>query len=163
MPNSMFDQDGRLHIPKSKSIRKVIVEQKEAVEIKEAFCSKGHSLISDENKIDDFPGIRMGFANEKGEEGEFVVSAILGKYGKKMVSGSFNEGEILELFCPVCKTPFPILSDCGGKPGSTVRMIFLTPEANINHSVSFCNCAGCSNSALHESGKVIRSSQLRAL
>ena len=88
MPNSMFNQDGRLHIPKSKSIKKVVVEKKEAVEIKEAYCPKGHNLITTETVIDGFPGIRMGFRRKNGEEGEFVVSAILGKYGKEILRRS---------------------------------------------------------------------------
>ncbi|MFC1643679.1 hypothetical protein ACFL1F_01190 [Chlamydiota bacterium] len=163
MHNSMFNKQGKLNIPKTKSIKKVIVEEKELVEVEEAFCSKGHNLKSSENKFDGFPGIRMGFRKESGEEGEFVVSSILGKYEKKVVKGQIKKGEIIDLFCPICKTSFPVLSDCGGKKGSTIRLIFLTKKANINRSVSFCDCVGCSNSTLREAGEIIRSSQIKAL
>ncbi len=160
MTYEIFDKDGKLRIPDAESWAKVKEEVKKAVTVTEVYCPRGHNLIEEDHTIGGGPGIRLGFRRPNGEPGELILSATLGCQDKTVISGKLFEGEKLELFCPVCMSNLPILSECHCEGGGEVRMLYLSRENNPYHAIAFCDVVGCRNSSIIRAGDVVRAARL---
>ncbi|MFH1415503.1 MAG: hypothetical protein ABIH89_05405 [Elusimicrobiota bacterium] len=152
-----FSKDGRWIIPikERKDSRDKSEEENIRYVVSEAYCPKGHSLMDDEHKIHSFAGIRMAY-KRPGVEGEIVISAVEGDFDKIILSGELAEGVKDELYCPHCGVMLEKLVNCNCSPDADMVMIGLTPELDLNNSVTFCNVTGCSNGAFIKSGEVLR-------
>ncbi|MDA3859891.1 MAG: ATP-binding protein [Melioribacteraceae bacterium] len=70
------------------------------IQIRNATCPKGHSLIDEEHKIDGLPSIKLK-AKSTHNEGFVHLDPIYGK-NQHHYGIQFNEDEKLRLFCPQC-------------------------------------------------------------
>jgi two-component system NtrC family sensor kinase len=70
------------------------------VQIRRAFCPKGHDLMDGQVKIDGLPSIRVTGRHE-GREGDVHLDPVYGlsrtRFGLKL-----EEGQVADLFCPRC-------------------------------------------------------------
>ncbi|MHC4755571.1 MAG: hypothetical protein ACYTBP_10550 [Planctomycetota bacterium] len=158
-----FSKDGRLIIPllQRKKGAKELDENKVRYVVTEAYCPKGCNIIDQEHKINDVAGLRMKF-KRPGVEGEFVLSAIEGDFGKIILSGELEDGVKDELYCPYCGVMFGKLVNCSCKPDADMVVIGLTPKLDFNNAISFCNVTGCANGTSIKSGDVLRHVRLRS-
>jgi len=156
-----FGKDGKLIIPLHQRKRgtKRTDEQKVRYAVTEAYCPNGCSIIDEEHKINGVPGLLVKF-KRPGMEGELVLSAIQGDFGKIILSGELEDGVKDELYCPCCGVMFKKLVSCNCKPGADMVVIGLTPELDYNNAISFCNVTGCHNGTTIKSGDVIRHLEL---
>ena len=157
-----FGKDGKLIIPlvKRKKGPKQTDEQEVRYALTEAYCPNGCSVLDEEHKIKDYPGLRLRF-KRPGMDGELVLSAIQGDFEKIILSGELQDGVKDELFCPHCGVMFRKLVNCSCKPDADMVVIGLTPKLDYNNAVSFCNVTGCTNGTTIKSGDVIRHVTLR--
>lgn len=160
MTESIYDKDGRLRIPSPEEWRTTKEAVRDAVTVHAAYCPQGHDLIDPTRRIREVPGIRLGFRRPDGEVGEVVLSPTLGCFDKIALSSRLVDGEDLQLFCPVCHTPLPILMECHCQAGAVVNMLYLTRENDPYNAIAFCNVVGCHNSSLIRSGDVVRAARL---
>ncbi|MBN1424035.1 hypothetical protein JXA88_05705 [Candidatus Fermentibacteria bacterium] len=160
MAYDIYDKDGKLRIPSPDEWPMAKDAVRHAVTVGEAYCPQGHDLVDRDRLIGDLPGIRLGFRRPGGEVGEVVLSPTLGCFDKIVLSSELVEGEELQLFCPQCYTPLPILRECHCREGAVVNMLYLTRANDPYDAIAFCNVVGCHNSALIKSGEVIRSARL---
>jgi len=125
-----FSKDGRLIIPllQRQEGTRPIREDKVRYAVTEAYCPNGCSIIDKEHIVHDIPGLRIKF-KRPGMEGDFVISAIEGDFGKIILSGILRDGEKDDLYCPHCGVMFKKLVNCSCSPGADMVMIGLTPSS----------------------------------
>jgi len=141
----MFMKDGKLNIPVSGGIdmsKGNIVQEGDEIIVNEAYCSQGHSLISD-IEIEGRKGIHFIYADESGErETEIVISPIVRKARKTILKGEpFHDGETVKILCPTCREELPILVNC--ECGAPIYLFYLDKELNHRYAHSFCSRIGC--------------------
>lgn len=160
MAYEIYDKDGKLHIPSPTEWSMAKEAVRHAVTVAAAYCTQGHDLVDPDRVVGETAGIRVGFRRPCGDVGEVVLSATLGCFDKVVLSSELAEGEALDLFCPQCHTPLPILRECHCREGAVVNMLYLTRANDPYDAIAFCNVVGCHNSALIRSGEVVRSARL---
>jgi hypothetical protein len=153
-----FRRDGREIVPIGKRSGNV---EKVRFVVEHAYCPKGCSIMDIENKINEYPGLRIKF-KRPGVEGILVLSAIEGDFEKILVSGELEEGVKDELYCPHCDTPFKKLVSCHCQEEADLVVIGLTPELDFNNAITFCNVTGCDNGTTMSSGEVLRHIRLES-
>lgn len=145
----MFNKDGTLYIPISESLKlpkdKVIETGGEAV-ITEAYCQKGHSLISDV-KINEQNGLHFLYTDQEGnKEAEIVISAVVGDRTKvNLDTTMFDKEAIVKILCPTCRNELPVLFMCDC--GAPIYLIYLDKRTNPRHAQSFCSRIGCTKAS----------------
>lgn len=160
MSYRIFESDGRLRIPRPEEWPKVKEEVRREVTVDHVFCPLGHDLVDPHRLVGGLPGIRLEFRRPNGELGEVVLSPTLGCFDKLVLSSALVEGERLELFCPVCHSPLPVLMECHCRPDALLNMLYLTRDSDPYEAIAFCCIVGCHNSALIRSGAVLRAASL---
>ena len=105
---NQFDGKGRMIFPLAANIHVpsgIVNKKGDAVIVTEAFCSNGHSLISDV-KVDSEPGLHFIYTNKDGtKETDIVISPVVRKCMKKILKGTaFKRDEIVKILCPTCRT-----------------------------------------------------------
>lgn len=125
-------------------MEKLIVEiPPESICIKEAFCPKGHSLMEPGHPMGGAPSIKVLAASDSGEEGEIYLNAW---YGNFEVDSSFlmKEGEVLDIYCPTCRTDLRSMDERCSFCGARMFQIKLTKGG----VVEACSRKGCHNHRL---------------
>jgi predicted Zn-ribbon and HTH transcriptional regulator len=145
----MFDSDGKLHIPildKLKHSESKLETEGDHFIVKEAFCPKGHSLMS-KIRINGRKGIKFFLTDtENKRETEIVVSPILGKHEIITLSGEvFQEDDIIKAYCPTCHSELEVLVDC--ECGAHIYVFYLDNHLDRNFGISFCSRVGCTKSS----------------
>lgn len=145
----MFNFKGKLNIPiKGKiSIPKTKVDMKHGeLIVKEAYCPKGHNLMSDV-KINNQIGIHFIYTDQEGnKETEIVLSSFVGECRKKILKGKpFNKGEIIRILCPTCRTELPILFDC--QCGAPIYLFYIDKRLDNQYGQSLCSRIGCAKAS----------------
>ena len=145
-----FKKNGTLNIPdlKNPDWHKTIVK-KHKIFVKSAYCPTGHNLMSDV-KIDDHKGIHFLYRELKSNrEADIVISARVGDCTKVYLKGeAFNDGEIVAIYCPICKTELHTHGDC--ECGSHDYLFYLDQKLDKNCAQTFCSKIGCAKaSKLH--------------
>jgi len=142
----MFDLSGKLSIPLQGKVtlpKGVASKKSSHVIVTEAYCAKGHSLISDV-KVDNQLGIHFIYTDSKNEkrETEIVISPAVRKCKKKILSGEpFKKGEVVKIVCPSCRTELPILFNC--ECGAPVYLFYIDNRLDHHFGQSFCSRIGC--------------------
>jgi hypothetical protein len=141
----MFRKDGTLNIPIHEEIivPKSKVDEKEGeLVLYEAYCSDGHSLMSDV-KIGRHNGIHFLYTDREGKkEAEIVISPVIGSSTKIILKGDdFGDDEIVRIFCPVCRKELPTLFDC--ECGAPIYLFYIDSSLDYNYGQSFCSRLGC--------------------
>jgi len=143
-----FDKKGRLKIPAREVPREELIVTK-------AMCAEGHDLISEEHKINGYPGIELAFRKLNGEEGVVVLSPILGDSTSVFLKGEVEEGETVKFLCSICDRELPILSTCDHCGEGYIYVLFLDDTFSFNNAITFCSKKGCPNSSIRKSDKII--------
>jgi len=126
--------------------------------VTQAFCPNGHNLVDDANEtFDEYPGIRIKLVSGE-EQGEVFLSPFHGDASKR---GKLDwvVGTRLEVRCPMCDTPLPVLTKCkcetpDGRGGELVKL-YLTPRLSDSHMVVVCNVWGCRHSRTIDNWHII--------
>lgn len=155
----IYDKSGRLIIPEPERLRalgitKGVIPAEKKILVSQLFCPNGHALITPDNpRFDSQPGIKL--LCEGRDHSEIVyLSPFQGDMRKKYEKG-FGDGEILKIYCPVCRTEFPKLAPHDCMEGAMYIALFLDKEADVNNAACICNAWGCYSSFLRLSGEII--------
>ena len=147
--SSMFDTDGKLRIPildKLKDSGSKLETNGKNFIIKEAYCPKGHSLMS-KIQVDGRHGIQFFVTDQnKKKKTEIVLSPVIGEH--KIINLSdevFKDGEIVKLHCPTCHTELEVLVNC--ECGEPMYVFYLDNHLDRNFGVSLCARIGCTKSS----------------
>lgn len=154
--SELFTDSGRLKIPGQEEHLQTTEENRKQLTINGAWCSAGHYLLDEEHPVHNLPGLKLGFIRPNGEYGEFVVSSMLNDTAKIAISGEIVNGEKVQLVCPECREPFPLLALCDRCNTGEMVLIYCNQNLDVYDSVSFCNLFGCPNAMLIQSDKVVR-------
>ena len=147
--SKIFNEDGTLYFPISDKLKlpadKVIESQGKAV-ITEAYCSNGHSLISDV-KINEQNGLQFIYTDQEGKkEANILVSAVVGDRTKVNLDKSiFEKEEIVKVLCPTCRHELPVLFIC--ECDAPIYLIYLDKRSNPRYAQSFCSRIGCTKAS----------------
>ena len=92
----IFDKKGKLIIPEKGEIqlpKDKVKRKKGEIVVNEAYCPKGHSLISDV-KIDNEKALHFIYINKKNsKETDILLSPVVRKCRKKIIKGdAFKKG-----------------------------------------------------------------------
>ena len=132
-----FNSKGMWRIPTGKR-RKSLQEIDEDLVIRKCYCPNGHDLINPKVNVRGYNGILIKVKRGK-EEGLMALSPICGDKSKYTIDIELNEGEIIELLCPVCNVPLPVYAPCDC--GADMITLFCDKHGN------FCNCIGIVSAA----------------
>lgn len=108
------------------------------VQIREAQCPKGHSLIDDEHKINGLPSIKLKAASGK-NEGFIHLDPIYGKH-QHHYGIQFKDGEIVNLSCPVCGISIVDEKKRGPNCGDPTYSLIIPGKGIVEGCTKF-NCA----------------------
>ncbi len=146
----IFNPDGTLIIPDPRDSHwEAPVASKHKIFITSACCPNGHNLMSDV-KIDDHRGIHFLYRGRKSNrEADIVISAQVGDSTKVYLKGDpFDDGEIVAIYCPVCRSELPVHGDC--ECGAHDYLVFLNDQLARDCAQTFCSRIGCGKaSKLH--------------
>ena len=126
--------------------------------VTQAFCPNGHNLVDPENEsFDEYPGIRIKLVAGD-DQGEVFLSPFHGDASKRGRL-DWENGTRLEVQCPTCDTPLPVLTKCkcessDGRGGELVKL-YLTPGLSDSHMVVVCNVWGCRHSRTIDNWHII--------
>jgi len=155
MTTSRFDRTGRLQFPAAGPSPKA-ESATAATIVSEVFCPHGHNLVSERFRIDDHPGILLGFRRPNGVAGEVVLSPQLGKLDKIVLAGELVAGEVVTVFCPICRTELDVLCHCEFHRHAPVCLLYQSRHRDLDDAIAFCCVVGCPNSSYRRAGEVIR-------
>ena len=141
----MFNSKGKLNIPIEETIgipKSKIQKKSGQLVVNEAYCPKGHSLIS-EVKVDNERGLHFIYTDKTGgKETDIVISSVVRKCRKKILKGEgFEKNEIVKILCPTCRTELDVLFNC--ECGAPVYLFYLDKQRNFHYGQSFCSRIGC--------------------
>ncbi|WP_321289318.1 hypothetical protein [uncultured Sunxiuqinia sp.] len=151
-----FTKQGKIHFPKNKFFRprRQSANIKETVIIEKCYCPNGHSLLDENSKFSDHPGIKIKVIRNGGDEGFLVLSPKFGDYSKMSIDITFKNGDLLEMFCPECNAKIPIYSSCYICHNHMLTL-FTTKDNSYQHCVGVCQKVGCHNSKMVENERMI--------
>lgn len=161
--SELFTDSGRLKIPSREEQLESSAANRSNLTIHGAWCPAGHDLIDPEHPVSGNPGLKLGFIRPNGEYGEFVVSPLLNDTTKIPLQGEIVNGEKVQLVCPECREPFPLLALCDRCNTGEMVLIYCNREQDVYDSVSFCNLFGCPNAMLIRADRVIRAIERESL
>lgn len=154
-----FDQKGMMLFPNP--IKRDFLSAPKVVVFSSCCCPQGHNLISSRASFNGYPGILLGARKKDGSQGLVALSPIFGEKSRITWDIDLKADERVELFCPHCSTPLPVLSPC--PCGGDLRALFTTHQRNFSDSLSVCDRVNCFNAELKESGKHIALSMMENL
>ena len=154
--NERFTDSGMWKIPSNVEEVPIDEDNREKLTITEEHCEKGASLMDKDHLFHGKPGIKLGFRRSNGEEGEFVVSPFLHDTEKMGIKGTIVNGEKVELICPSCGKPFPVLAECDRCEEGEMVLVQCNSSSDVINAVSFCNVFGCPNAMFINADRVIR-------
>jgi len=163
-----FDSHGFMIIPDPRDYKRKKRHEKEIEELKvvvicHAYCPNGHDVMTGYVNFNGHDGIKLKIARPNGEEGEMVYSPIFGDKSIVYIGIKPDDGEKLEIFCPVCGVEIPVLSPCESCDVGEMRVLSQSPEFDITNGVTFCDLVGCPCAYLLNSGDLIEQAQLEEL
>jgi hypothetical protein len=136
----MFNEKGELLIPVKGEISlqsDKVTKKNGKIVVNEAYCSNGHSLMSDV-MIDDGKSIHFLYTDQKGKkETDILISPVVRKCKKKILKGEpFRKGEIVKILCPKCRAELPVLFNC--ECGAPIYFFYIDKNLDNNFGQSFC-------------------------
>ena len=139
----IFDQKGMMIIPSP--VKEELRNREKAIAISQCFCPNGHNLINRRTVFSGNNGILLK-AKKNEHEGLLALSPIFGDHSRITVDIDLEEGDIVQLYCPVCNAELPSYSncDCGGE----MRIMFTTPKLSFSDCIGVCNKLGCFKSTI---------------
>ncbi len=107
------------------------------IQIRNATCPKGHSLIDEEHKIDGLPSIKLT-AKSDSNEGFVHLDPIYGKH-QDHYGIQFNDDEIVRLYCPQCGISIVDEKKIGPNCGAPTYSLVVPGQGEIEGCTKF-NC-----------------------
>jgi len=89
-----------------------------------------------------------------------ALSPVYGEKCRVALDVELEDGDILELLCPVCGTALPAYAPC--PCGARLITLFLSPRADYSNCIGICNRVGCVNAEVKREGELIVLSMLGA-
>lgn len=131
--------NGKLKIPVPE---KHIKEVQGQLVVSEAYCPKGHNLMSTV-QLDGQNGIRFIYTDEaESRDTEIVITPVVKRCEKTILKGeAFEDGEIVRILCPVCRTELPVLCNC--ECGAPIYLFYLDDNMSPLYAQSVCSRVGC--------------------
>jgi hypothetical protein len=153
-----FDRKGRLVFPSPQKLRVAkksgVVLEKEKLHITRAFCPDGHALITEWSQtFRGRPGIQLWAQGSHG--GQVVTLSPFQGDSTKVYDWEFETGEVLDVRCPECGMPLPVMAPCGCAPDSSWIIMFLNQKQDFKDAVGVCNAWGCPRSYIRLSGEML--------
>lgn len=122
--------------------------------VTQAFCHKGHSLMSEDNDLfDGYPGIKVRVRSGN-REGDVVLSPFHGDASKKG-DLDWKDGTKLEILCPVCRESLVKMASCRCAGDGDLIKIYLSPNLSDSHILAMCNIWGCHRSRTIDNWQII--------
>jgi hypothetical protein len=117
------------------------------------FCHNGHSLVTEEVRIDSAPSIRL-LVNNGDKEGIVYFSTVR---GSKLIKSDikFNSDDLFSIMCPECKEELDNIAPCPCSKGSKFVAVYVSRARSFNESVGVCNRHDCSRLYLSDTWKII--------
>lgn len=127
--------------------RRVITEndRTENLVIRECYCHKGHSIISDLASYGGHGGLTLRLRTAT-QEGLLSLSPIVGDRERTFFDFKGIPGEVIEICCPTCAEPLPIYNECSC--GAHLVALFTSPETSFAKCIGICQRIGCLHSEL---------------
>jgi len=151
-----FNERGMLIIPnpvkEAESTDRILV-------VSRLFCPQGHNLINPRAVFNGYPGILIK-AVKGSNQGLVALSPIYGSRARIALDIALEEGEIVNLHCPVCDTQLPVHSPCSC--GADLVAFFATEHSDFTDCIAICNRVGCKNSHILINDEVISLSMIDA-
>ncbi|MCP5105489.1 MAG: hypothetical protein GY950_19030 [bacterium] len=150
----IYDRKGKLIIPPppKKAETKGKEKGKDAVLVKECFCSNGHNLIGERVMFNGLPGIYLK-ARCGASEGFIGLSPVYGEKCRISLDLSLAEGKTAKLVCPTCNYALPVFSPCSC--GGNIVALFLNDQGDFSDCIGICNRVGCTNAAVKSEGELL--------
>ena len=127
--------------------RRVITQadRKENLVVKECYCPKGHSILSELAVFGGHPGLTLQLRTAS-QTGLLSLSPIIGDRDRSFVNFTEIVGEVVEICCPKCSVPFPIYNECSC--GAHLVALFTSPQNSFAKCIGICQRLGCLHSEL---------------
>jgi len=127
--------------------RQVITQadRKQNLVVKECYCPKGHSIISDRTSFGGYGALTLKLRTAS-QEGVLALSPIIGDRERSFANFEEMPGEVVEICCPVCAEPFPIYNECSC--GAHLVAMFTSPTNSFARCIGICQRIGCLHSEL---------------
>jgi hypothetical protein len=113
--------------------------------VKECYCPKGHSLMTDLASFDGHPGITVRLRTDT-QEGLLSLSPILGDSSRTFFNFERIPGEIVDVCCPICSELLPVYNVCSC--GANLVAIFTTTCSDFSNCIGICQRIGCLHSEI---------------
>lgn len=144
-------QDLKIHQEKPSDEAHIMVKEDVYIIVTQAFCPKGHNLVGHgTHSFDGYPGICLLVRGETGE-GIVELSPFHGDHSK--YGPEFPDGAKVQVLCPVCKSPFEVISHCTCEHGE-LRSIYLSPKRQTAHLMAVCDVWGCYHSRVIDNNEI---------
>lgn len=154
----IYDRTGRLIIPDPARLERLgpqkgVKSLERKILYEQLYCPQGHPLIKPGAPLfDEKPGIEIFCSGKSGQQ--IVYLSPFQNDPRKKFEFEFGKGEVLNLMCPSCHAPFPILAPHDCTPQAMYVMLFLDDKGDYNNSVCVCNAWNCYASFLRISGDI---------
>lgn len=127
--------------------RQVITQgdRKENLVIRECYCPRGHSIITDLATFGGYPGLTLKLRTAT-QEGLLSISPIIGDRDRSFFNFTEVPGEVVEILCPTCDEPFPVYNECSC--GAHLVALFTSPQTTFAKCIGICQRIGCLHSEL---------------
>lgn len=127
--------------------RQVITEEdrRENLVIRECYCPKGHSIITDLATFGGYGGLTLKLRTAT-QQGLLSLSPIIGDRDRSFVDFEEIPGQVIEICCPTCAEPFPIYNECSC--GAHLVALFTSPQTSFAKCIGICQRIGCLHSEL---------------
>ncbi|WP_303722280.1 hypothetical protein [Malonomonas rubra] len=120
--------------------------------VEHCFCPNGHSILSDQHQYDGYPGILLKLKAAE-QEGLLSLSPIIGDPARTFHNFRQQNGDVIDICCPVCDTVFPIYNQCGC--GAHLIALFTSQKNDYSDCIGICQRIGCLNAEII-SGRELR-------
>jgi len=144
------DEKGMLFYPNP--LDRDVARAPRVLVVTRCFCPNGHDLVNRRASFNNHPGILLRVRGRKGE-GLVALSPVFGEKCRIALDVDLEEGDILELFCPVCGVALPVYAPC--PCGARLITLFQSPRADYSNCIGICNRVGCVNAEVKREGELI--------
>ena len=121
------------------------------IQIRNATCSKGHSLVDEEHKINGMPSIKLK-AKSESNEGFVHLDPIYGRH-QDHYGIQFNDNEIVHLYCPQCGISLVDEKRVGPNCGAPTYSLIVPGQGAIEGCTKF-NCTWQKWDAVDNAGDI---------
>lgn len=125
-----------------------VITQGDRVEnmvVRECYCPKGHSILSDLATFGGHQGLTLRLLTAT-QDGLLSLSPIIGDRDRTFFNFEEVAGEVIQICCPTCAEPFPVYNECSC--GAHLVALFTSPQTSFAKCIGICQRIGCLHSEL---------------